>query len=1273
MTSHDILRSFDQFRNLYSLSKTLRFELIPHPKTSEHIEKNGLLQQDEQRSKDYQQVKKIIDDYHKYFIDEALLSVSLDNLPQYYDLYIKRDKSDDDKKQLDNVKKELRKKLIESVKSNDKFTTIFKKELIKNDLLAWLNANPRKQENEKELIDKFSDFTTYFSGFHENRKNMYSDEEKSTSIAFRLIHQNLPKFIDNLQIFDKVKNSGIDLTSMSLLLGDIPLENFFKLDYFNQILTQVGITFYNLVLGGKSGCDGSKLQGLNELINLYNQQQDDKKNRLPKLKPLFKQILSDRDGYSFVLESFKNDGDVCNAISDYYGEKLSYSESVFERLQTIFNHINEYDTKQIYINKSALTNLSAKLYGSWGVIGKALEFYYIKQIDKDSDKNKTSLSKKEKWLDSECFSICFLDDVIRHYLENKQIDDGDVQQSLGNYFTQIFVKSDNLIAQITNQYNTVQAIIQNIQPETKNLIQEKENVAEIKKLLDLIMELLHLCKLFIIKSDIAEKEHNFYSELEYCLELLNPVIALYNQTRNYLTQKPYSLEKFKLNFENPELLGGWPLGREIACSGIILLKEGCYYLGILDKKSKSKFKVKVATKDEESYKKMQYLQAADPSKDVQNLMVINGKTVKKNGRKSKDGINHVLEELKNTYLPFEINEIRKSKSYSKQCDQFNKNDLCRFIDFYKQRTIDYFHQYKFEFLKTEEYSDFGKFTDHINSQAYQIQFENISVSYINQLVDEGKLYLFQIYNKDFSPHSKGTPNMHTMYWKALFSEENLANVVYKLNGQAEIFYRKKSITADKTIKHLANQPINNKNIDNAKKQSTFAYDLIKDKRFTMDKFQFHVPITLNFKAQGRDDINLEVKEYLKSNPHTHVIGIDRGERHLLYVSVVNSQGEIIKQFSLNEIINEYKGNTYKVDYHNLLNTKEGDRKKARENWGVVENIKELKEGYLSQVIHKICQLVIEYQAIIVMEDLNSGFKNSRIKVEKQVYQKFEKMLIDKLQYLAFKNPQENQPSIYGALQLASKFESFQKLSTQSGFIFYVPAWNTSKIDPATGFVDLLKPKYETVAKAQEFIRKFDEIKYNQSKDWFEFNFNYSKFTEKADGTRLNWTICTTNINRYSWNRNLNNGKGGQQLFEITKCLKALFDNYKINYQSSENLVAQIVTQSEKDFYVCLLKYLSITINLRHNNGKSGIDEEDYIASPIADKTGAFFDSRNEVSKGKNERGDWLSTLPVDADANGAYHIAKKGLWVLHQLEKADDLRKVKLAISNKEWLEFTQN
>ena len=80
----------------------------------------------------------------------------------------------------------------------------------------------------------------------------------------------------------------------------------------------------------------------------------------------------------------------------------------------------------------------------------------------------------------------------------------------------------------------------------------------------------------------------------------------------------------------------------------------------------------------------------------------------------------------------------------------------------------------------------------------------------------------------------------------------------------------------------------------------------------------------------------------------------------------------------------------------------------------------------------------------------------RQKVEKQVYQKFEKMLIDKLNYLVDKKAACDRPGgLYHAYQLANAFESFRKLGKQSGFLFYIPAWNTSKIDPVTGFVSLL--------------------------------------------------------------------------------------------------------------------------------------------------------------------------------------------------------------------------
>ena len=74
----------------------------------------------------------------------------------------------------------------------------------------------------------------------------------------------------------------------------------------------------------------------------------------------------------------------------------------------------------------------------------------------------------------------------------------------------------------------------------------------------------------------------------------------------------------------------------------------------------------------------------------------------------------------------------------------------------------------------------------------------------------------------------------------------------------------------------------------------------------------------------------------------------------------------------------------------------------------------------------IAELMVKYNAIVVMEDLNSGFKRGRFKVEKQVYQKFEKMLINKLNYLVLKNKNNTEwGGIYRALQLTNKFVSFK--------------------------------------------------------------------------------------------------------------------------------------------------------------------------------------------------------------------------------------------------------
>ena len=302
--------------------------------------------------------------------------------------------------------------------------------------------------------------------------------------------------------------------------------------------------------------------------------------------------------------------------------------------------------------------------------------------------------------------------------------------------------------------------------------------------------------------------------------------------------------------------------------------------------------------------------------------------------------------------------------------------------------------------------------------------------------------------------------------------------------------------------------------------------------------------------------------------------------------------------------------------------------------------------------------MVRYNAIVVLEDLNQGFMRGRQKVEASVYQKFEKMLIDKLNYLADKKSQPEEPGgILNAYQLTSKFVSFQKIGKQSGFLFYVPAWNTSKIDPVTGFVNLLDTRYETREKAKAFFCKFDTIRYNDAKGWFEFAVDYSKFTTKADGTRTHWTICTYGKRIETFRDETKNSNWSSREVDLTEEFKAHFAKYGINIYG--NLKDAIACQDNTDFFKGMLYLLKLTLQMRNSTTGTEID---YIQSPIADEHGVFYNSTT-----------CSDTLPQNADANGAYNIARKGLWVVNQIKASEDLEHLKLAISNKEWLQFVQN
>ena len=1199
--------------------------------------------------------------------------------------------------------------------------------MIDTNLKAWIhskddsffnNTQRPKQYTKSEvytLIEHFKTWWTYFGGFNENRRNVYKNENKATSIINRTIYENLPKFFANISNYKNItKKFEIDFSKIEHH-HKISLSEVFSPDYFLHTITQSGIDHYNSILGSVVAEDGSSIQGVNIVLNLFSQQQaKNDGTKIPRMATLFKQIMGEKEKKSFVIDGFNNDKELLSELSDSIHNILEHKndndKTLIEEIVELFSNFDTYDLTGIYIRKDErFSHLSRQISGTWSIFNEALEEYYINNKKTKDKKEKfvsvdtliRALEEKEKTLDFEnkpqqSYKEKFISHFKNMHIYNKEIEEIEYVCSV-----------------LDTSVNAVKPILGLEEFDKDRQIPKKEGEAggegleqiqKIKKLLDTLMHILHLMKTFSLekiengeKIQVAQKNEDtvFYSQFNDLYEQLQDnLVGLYNKVRNYVTKKPYTLEKFKINFEKNTLLDGWDVNQEKANLGVLLCKDNQYYLGIMNRKHNKIFEsIPPVSQNTNVYKKMNYRDIADASKDIHNLLEIEGVTVRKTGRRGNDefrkyceknnilpqeresfiednrGVeNLILEYEKSKYLPLEIYRIKKDGTYL-MGDKFNKEDCTKFINYYKDRIKD-FYKTDYEFDFSDKYESFTDFTNRIASQSYQIHFSDIPVEYIEELVQCDKLHLFEIYNKDFSTKKKkgGKDNLHTLYWKGLFEQANLDDIVLQLNGGAEVFYRPASI--DKKITHPKKVAITNNNTNNNKKKSIFEYDLIKDKRFTQDKFFFHVPITLNFKAEKvkSKDFNLKVNSLLQHNREVTILGIDRGEKNLLYYTLIDQQGNILQQKSLNTISN----NKQHTSYHTLLHAKEQERKKSRESWSTIGNIKELKNGYISQVVHEITTLAIKNNAIICLENLNKGFKQGRFKIEKQIYQKFEKALIEKLNYLVFKDQTIGKSGHYlKAYQLTNQFQSFQKLGTQSGILFYVPAHHTSKICPRTGFTNFLYPKYENITQAQTFFEKIESITYNTTKKYFEFKVHRDNFINKKEKKeeeeviKKEWTICSAGGTRWVY---LPQPRDYKEI-DVHQDLCKLFDEEGIIYTQGTDIKDQIIKREDKKFLSTLIYLLRVLLQLRYNSKKNGV-EEDFILSPVADERGDFFDSRKVQA---NE-------APCDSDANGAYHIALKGLWNLHQINKWNptpnekgERAKLKLFIKNNEWYNFAQS
>ena len=1206
--------------NQFSLTKTVGFGLNPVFGTKNAIKKYSVIEDGKEKAEQYEQAKEIMDKAHKFFIDSILNQYNKDWLP-LFNAYVKQNEKKAStavikafKKMLDEYKKEIAK----AFKSSEYYEQLTPANLIKmveNDTFSLVNYT----KDEKKTLLFFKNFATFFSKYQSNRKDIYENTKNGTiSVPNRLLDDNFPIYVSNILLFEQLSD---DLKEECILAlkpfeqrFDVKAEDFFNVERgngFSSFLTQKGIEIYNTLIGGYNEKDNVKIRGLNEICNeAYTQKRLEDPVKFIRLK---KQVLSDKEPTSVLPEKFEDSFEVMRYI-DEYGEKLL---KTFDALyDEVFEAGKTANLNRIFVNKKALHSLSYILYKNADELNEVLAEAKIKSSQKHYS--------VETLNDTTCYNI--LEEVM--FALKKNFED------------------------VVRLKKNVDAI---------NRTEKVSDYTDVKAYLDQIQICEKTLKI-IAAVDHPSRDVVFYDTFDRLYKVFRENIDLYNKTRNFVTKKPFSTDKFKLTFSHYNTLGGWDKGAIHKNLGILFLKDDEYYLGIVNKQ----FPINIDGQEQpfaNAYKKVDIDYCSDANKTLPRCFIMS----------------------KQFKAPADIVAGYTAGKHKSLSELFDLDFCHKLINYYKECLKEHptLKRFQYKFSPTEDYSCMEDFYKEVDLQSYKMHFSYVDENVLKKATESGQLFLFRIYNKDLNGKSKGNPDLTTLYWKALFTEENRENCVFKLSGGAEVFFRDKSlenICIHKKGSTLINkvdkngEPIPPKEYNLVRLEShhtdietlrkkypnyTFKvcpYDIMKDRRYGKPSYHFHVPIEINYCKEKSSKASLKsfnrcILEKLQDNKEFNLMGIDRAEHNLLSVVVINQKGEILLQENLN-IINNF-------NYQHKLTQVEENRQEQRKSWNTIEKIKDVKKGYLSGAVKHIIDLMFEYNAVLVMANLDQEFKHSRSFIDKQIYQHFEKAILRKLAFLCFKNKADDEEgSIRKGYQLTLEQDDLTKIYNlkQNGFVFYVSPAYTERIDPTTGFVNMFPKKslqYKNRKLAREFIEKFKSISYDK-KLGFKFVFRYCDFDTKRKDFKEKWTIYTGDFIRHIWKRT-QNGEYVRQEIDITKEMKELFQLHDIDL-TKEDLRQQILDNETPEMYQSFLYLFRKTVDFKYVG-----EDTYYIASPVLNDEGTFFNNLNTVP----------DKYPQDSDKNAAYHIALHGLRYLNRVENGE----IKKDEPNKQqfnWLRFVR-
>lgn len=1124
--------NFNDFTKKSQVIKSARFELIPCGATRAYLEKHNVIENDTKRKNNVFLVKEISDDFIKEFLTIIGNSVyDWTSLESAFGTLEYRSAAERVKTE---IASDITAKFIAYMAERADEYGIEKVAwpsagFVEDLLPAYANKTEKfcKTKYKDAFVSLKNASTALFKGNFAKYDFIISSTKKG-SVADRVL-ENFEIFEYNKALLRKY-GERLSLTNKyECMTGEAGT-------CMNNFISQSGIDRYNNLIGAEYNESGECItEGLNQIINKYNQKNPDSK--IPYLKQMHKQILIDV-APAFTIETIEDAAALklsLDAMHELYTD-------IEEGVGKLVNNIGKaYLCKDIYITNVCKRNISNALCGEWKYIENIQKFSAAEKLKKEylelNGREKKNLTKKDegfiqKTIKSQPISVSEVNDILS----------GTETTNTEGYFS-------NLYSECRNDVSSAYKKMLNCKFWTAKAKPQWEENATVQKYIDSALAMANIVSNFVTDATKVDCNVDMIEQVEILHAKRKELNKLYNLIRNYLTKKPEQDAKkasAQLMFGRPNHLQQTWNNKQVGKFGnpdmAILEYDGIFYY-MVSAAAEQKLGIPLIEKEGRD-SRTDYYNYLSTKKCIKLSMGLPKQTF--SSKKALGFYKTAASDDEKFEIPVGESTMivtrRMYDNYNAKTFRTDEKAKIALIDFAKEflSKDSSFKVYDFSSLKPScEYATYGEFCNDVDAIAFRVACKYISKTAVDEGVERGKLYLFKISNQDMYKPRERCKDKTSLRFRAVIERMFDGDNSIIINNAPQIMYRP-AIIERKDMHPMGSILVNKLTSDGRKipddiykeiyryvnhrldelseeaksymskivtKESTREH--IKDKHYSREMFTITISYTINKTATNPVTayaLNKEVLDKMKTQDF-NIMTVIRGTDNLLYYYVCDSSGMRIEAGDLNTV-----GGVNYLERLTVLG-KERHTRQDRWDYSMENKVAEIKDTYLGQACNEIIRIAIRNNAVIVVDVISDKMKTMASFFDNKLYKKFEDKLVKALSDYTNVQLDDRAPGgMVNPLQLATG-ENLK--GWQNGIVFFTTTAMTKNVCPETGFVNVLDTKNICTLNAKrKCLEAMNAIRFDKNECIFEFIFSFDKigsyFSQEEQPGNINkvWSVKT---------------------------------------------------------------------------------------------------------------------------------------------------------------------